>query len=56
VLAQEIPWVPVSQQQRVAARLTAQLAAVEQTRRAAQAQLAEIERLPARLLAEAFGP
>lgn len=42
------------EQRRIAARLKAQLAAVEQARKAAQAQLADLEALPARLLAQAF--
>ena len=39
---------------RCAARLKAQLAEVETARQAARAQLTEIERLPQRLLAQAF--
>ena len=43
-------------QQRIIASLKQQLAAIEQMRTAAQAQLADIEALPARLLAQAFNP
>lgn len=52
---QEI-WLPetIEEQRRIAARLKAQLAEVETARQAAQVQLAEIERLPQRLLAQAF--
>jgi type I restriction enzyme, S subunit len=45
---------PRPEQERIVKRLKAQLAAVEEARIAAQAQLEEIERLPARLLAQAF--
>lgn len=45
---------PISVQRRIAARLKAQLAEVETARQAARAQLTEIERLPQRLLAQAF--
>lgn len=41
-------------QERIVARLKAQLGAVKQMRQAATAQLEEINRLPARLLAQAF--
>ena len=41
-------------QRRIARELKAQLAVVEEARRAAQAQLDEIARLPSRLLAQAF--
>ena len=41
-------------QQRIVARLKAQLGVVEQMRQAAQLQLEEIECLPQRLLAQAF--
>ena len=51
----EIPLIKLDQQRRIAADLKAQLAAVEEARKAAQAQLEEIEHLPARLLAQAFG-
>jgi type I restriction enzyme S subunit len=43
-------------QQRIVTRLKKQFAATHQMRAAAQAQLAEIEALPARLLAQAFDP
>lgn len=46
---------PLEEQKRIAARLKDQLAAVEEARLAAKAQLEEIERLPARLLAQVFG-
>ena len=49
-----VPDISENEQRRIAARLKAQLAAVEAARIAAKAQLAEIERLPARLLAQAF--
>ncbi len=55
VFAQSIPWVPLENQRRIATQLKAQLGAVEEARQAAQAQLEEIQRLPARLLAQAFG-
>lgn len=55
VFAQLIPWHPINEQRRIAAHLKAQLAAVEDARQAAQAQLDEIELLPARLLSQAFG-
>ena len=42
VLAQSIPWVAVPQQQRIAANLANQLAAVEDARQAATAQLREL--------------
>jgi len=54
VLAQTIPWLCVDDQRQIAARLKAQLAEVETVRQAAQTQLAEINRLPQRLLAHAF--
>jgi len=44
----------LSEQRQIAARLKAQLAEVEAARQAAQAQLAEINRLPQKLLAQAF--
>lgn len=48
-------WIPdMATQIRVAAQLRAQLAAVEDARQAATAQLREIERLPQRLLAQVF--
>ncbi len=46
---------PVPEQRRIASLLKAQLAEVEIARQAAKAQLTEIERLPQRLLAQAFG-
>lgn len=45
---------PLPEQQRIARALRERLAAVEEARRAAQAQLDEIRQLPARLLAQAF--
>lgn len=44
----------IEQQRRIAVRLKAQLAAVDEARKAVETQLAEIELLPARLLAAAF--
>lgn len=52
----EVPLIPLPQQQRIASDLKRQLAAIEQMRAASQAQLADIEALPARLLAQAFDP
>ena len=49
VFAQEIPWVPLDVQRRIAARLKTQLAAVETARKAAQAQAAELKLLVNRL-------
>jgi type I restriction enzyme S subunit len=46
---------PRPEQERIVRRLKAQLACAEEARVAAAAQLAEIERLPARILAHAFG-
>jgi type I restriction enzyme, S subunit len=43
-------------QRRIAAELRAQLAAVEEARHAAEAQLRGVELLPSRLLAQAFPP
>ena len=43
------------QQHQIAARLKAQLAEVEKARLAAETQLREINALPARILAQAFG-
>lgn len=54
VLAIEIPLPPLAEQERIAARLTEQLAVVESGRAAAQAQLAAIDALPAALLRDAF--
>lgn len=45
---------PLAEQQAFASALKAQLAAVEEARQAAQAQLYEIEQLPSRLLAQVF--
>ncbi|MBK6717813.1 MAG: hypothetical protein IPG57_22775 [Burkholderiales bacterium] len=45
---------PLAEQRRIAQELKAQLAVVEEARRAAQAQLDEIAQLPSRLLAQAF--
>ena len=45
----------ITEQRAIARRLDTQLAAAKALREAAAAQLAEIERLPARLLAQAFG-
>jgi type I restriction enzyme, S subunit len=50
-----IPLPPLDEQQRIASRLNEQLAAVESARKAAEEQLAEINRLPSSLLREAFG-
>lgn len=44
----------IDEQRGIVARLKAQLSEVDAARQAAQAQLAEIERLPQRLLAQAF--
>ncbi len=46
---------PLSEQQRIAEQLRINLKATEELLVSARAQLAEIERLPARLLAQAFG-
>lgn len=50
----EVPLIPLPEQQRIVTNLERQLAAIEQMRTAAQAQLADIEALPARLLAQVF--
>ncbi len=50
----QVPLPPLPTQQRLAARLNDQLAAVERLRLAAQAQLNEINALPAALLRKAF--
>lgn len=52
----EIPLMSLLEQQRIVVDLTRRLSAIEQMRTAAQAQLADIEELPARLLAQAFDP
>ena len=45
----------ISEQRRIVARLTAQLGESEAITEATRSQMAEIERLPQRLLARAFG-
>lgn len=50
----EMPLVPLDEQRRIVARLRAQLAEADAVAQAASVQLAEIERLPQRLLARAF--
>jgi type I restriction enzyme S subunit len=50
----KIPLPPLSEQRRIAAILTKQLAAVEQARKAVEAQLATINDLPSALLRQAF--
>ncbi len=50
----EIPLPPLPEQRRIAALLTEQLTVVEQARKAAEAQLAAINDLPATLLRQAF--
>lgn len=52
--ALEIPAPDVDEQRRIVARLRAQLAEADSVAQAASAQLADIERLPQRLLARAF--
>ncbi|MFO1250289.1 MAG: restriction endonuclease subunit S [Inhella sp.] len=52
--ALEIPAPPLDEQRRIVARLKSQLAEADAIAQAARAQLAEIERLPQRLLAQAF--
>ncbi|MGQ0602345.1 MAG: restriction endonuclease subunit S [Anaerolineales bacterium] len=54
LLALEIPLPPLAEQQRIAAVLNEQMAAVAQARAAAQAQLAAVEQLPGALLRRAF--
>jgi len=57
LLALSIPLPPLAEQERMAGRLTKQLAAVERARAAAQARLAAAEALPAAYLREVFeGP
>lgn len=51
----EIPVPPVEKQHQITARLKAQLAEVEKARLAAETQLREINALPAKILAQAFG-
>ena len=54
--ALQIPDIDIREQRQVALNLKAQLDAVASVKLAAQAQLADINRLPARLLAQAFHP
>ena len=54
LLKEKIPLPPLPEQRRIAALLTEQLAVVEQARKAAEAQLAAINDLPATLLRQAF--
>lgn len=54
--ALEIPAPDLDDQRRIVARLKSQLAQANTIAQAAAAQLAEIERLPQRLLAQAFNP
>lgn len=54
VLAQQIPWVSVDKQRRIATQLNVQLAAVEEARQAAQTQLQEAKRLIPAILRAAF--
>ena len=57
ILALEIPLPPLAEQERIAARLTEQLAAVERARAAALGRLTAAEALPAAYLREVFeGP
>ena len=49
-----IPLPPLSEQRRIAARLSEQMASVEQTRKALEDQLTTINKLPAALLRQAF--
>lgn len=53
--AVEIPLPPLAEQERIAGRLTEQLAAVERARTAAQSRLAAAQALPAAYLREVFG-
>lgn len=55
VLSLEIPLPPLAEQERIAGRLTEQLAAVSQARAAAQQRLAAAQALPAAYLREVFG-
>lgn len=50
----QIPWRPIDEQRRIAARLKAQLAEVETARQAAQAQVGDAELLRLRLLRQTF--
>lgn len=54
VLAQTIPFPPPSEQQRITAMLSDQMAAAERTRKTLEEQLYTINRLPAALLRRAF--
>lgn len=45
VIAQSIPWVPLTEQRRIANRLKTQLSEVEKARKAAEAQLSETTKL-----------
>lgn len=54
--ALEIPAPDIDEQRRIVARLKAQLTEADAIAQAARAQLAEIERLPQKLLAQAFKP
>ncbi|MFO0493276.1 MAG: restriction endonuclease subunit S, partial [bacterium] len=56
LLTLSIPLPPLAEQERIAGRLTEQLAAVERARGAAQSRLAAAESLPAAYLREVFGP
>lgn len=50
-----VPDVGIDEQRRIALRLRKQLAEADAIAKAAAEQLAEVERLPQRLLAQAFG-
>ena len=54
VLAQAIPLPPLAEQQRIAALLREQMAAVERARKAIEEQLEAINKLPAAILRQAF--
>lgn len=56
VEAVEFPLLPMAEQHKIGSRLQAQLAEADAIAQAARVQLAEIERLPQRLLARAFTP
>lgn len=55
VFAQSIPWVPIEKQRQIAARLKAQLAEVDKARQAIASQINDINLLPQKILAQAFG-
>jgi type I restriction enzyme S subunit len=55
IFAQLIPWVPLDEQRRIAARLKAQLAEVETARQAAQAQLREVSNLANAIIFDSIG-